>query len=244
MIMNITHIRSTPARWSTRQVSHQALALTAALAVVSTCGLAQAASTPTATTAASAAATSGDTTDAVLKFSQAGHDAFDSIRMARTALSNGQPDAALKDMKAAQMSLIVAKAEAPSFATRTQTQVMGKLVATTKSSFTADAVPVGGDLVLADNFQLSEQHRPVMAQAQAHLAKGDKKAAVEVLKQGAIDVSYKRQWLPLASAEKHLDEAISAASYQHFDAAKRALQAIVDGVQTDVVRFDTVPAAS
>lgn len=246
--MDIKQTQLAPARWSTRQAAVKALAVPATLLIVGALGLAQAATNPPAAapagTTGSAVAKSGDATDAVLKFSQAGHDAFASIRKARTDLFNGQTDAATTEMKAAQMSLIAAKAEAPSFATTTQTKVMGKVVGTQKDLFKADAVPVGGDLVLADNFQLSEQHRPVMAKANEQLAKGNKKAAVEVLKQGNVDVSYSRQWLPLASAEKNLDKAITLASSKHYYEANLALKAIEDTVQTDIVSFDTAPAAS
>jgi hypothetical protein len=236
-------------RTPSRRFAPSALALAAALAIGSVFTLAQAASAPstgpTTTTAASTApAKSSDSTDALLKFSQAGQDAFGNIRMARVDLFNGQTDAAMKEMKAAQVSLITAKAEAPTFVTNTQTKEMGKVVGTTNDVYTAKAVPVGGDLVLADNFQLTEQHKPVLAKAKEHLAKGDKKAAVEVLKAGNIDVSYNRQWLPIASAEKNLDKAITLATAKQYYDANLALKAIEDGVQMDTVSFDVPPAAS
>ncbi|MEO8280028.1 MAG: YfdX family protein [Ideonella sp.] len=243
--MNIKQANQIPARRAPHRVARGALALAAAVALGSVFTLAEAASTPSAAApSTSAAANSGDKTDALLRFSQAGHDAFDRIRIARVDLFDGKTDAAMKEMKAAQLSLITAKAEAPTFSTTTRTKEMGKVVGTSKDSFTAQAVPVGGDLVLADNFQLTEQHKPVLAKANEHLANGNKKAAVEVLKAGDIDVSYNRQWLPISSAEKNLDKAISLTTAKHFYDANLALKAIEDGVQTDSVNFDVPPATS
>ena len=241
--MDNKRINPTPARRPARRVAPSALALAAALVIGGAFTLAQAADAPPAA-AATTTVKSSQTTDALLNFSQAGRDAFDNIRMARVDLFNGHTDTAMKEMKAAQVSLIAAKAEAPTFATRTQTKVMGKVVGAANDTFTADAVPVGGDLVLADNFQLSERHQPVIAKAKEHLAKGDKKAALEVLKAGDVDVSYKRQWLPIANAEKSLDKAISLATSKKYYDANLALKMIEDGVQTDTVSFDLPPAAS
>jgi hypothetical protein len=241
--MDNRQIQLTPSNVPAPQRARKALALAAALALGSVLTLAQAATTTSAVTPATAAHAS-DSTDAVLQFSQAGHDAFDNIRMARIDLFNGRTDTAMKELKAAQVSLITAKAEAPTFVTKMQTQEMGKVVGTTKDTFTADAVPVGGDLVLADNFQMTEQHKPVLAKANAQLAKGDKKAAVEVLKAGDIDVSYNRQWLPISSAEKNLDKAIHLATAKKYYDANLALKSIEDGVQVDSVSFDEPPTAS
>lgn len=250
--MDTTHTPGTPAtpdRRRARRFSPAALAVAAALTAGGLYGVAQAADTAPAATAATTSAAKpttpqGDKTDALLKYSQAGRDAFDNIRMARFDLFNGHTDAAMKEMKAAQMSLITAKAEAPTFDIRTRTQMMGKVVGTDHDTITADAVPVGGDLILADDFQVSERHQPTLAKARAHLAKGDKKAAVEVLKQGDIDVSYNRQWLPLARAEQQLDQAITLSTSKHYYDANLALKAIEDGVQVDTVSFDVPPSAS
>ncbi len=244
--MTIKQLKLMPSRRPARRLASNALALSAALAIGSLFTAARAADStpPAATGKAAAPAKSGDTTDALLRFSQAGHDAYERIRMARIELFDGQTDAAMKEMKAAQVSLNSAKAEAPTFATSMQMKEMGKPVDTTKDSFTADAVPVGGDLVLADNFQLTEQHKPVLSKANEQLAKGDKKAAVEVLKAGNIDVMYNRQWLPIASAERDLNEAITLAGSKKYYDANMALKAIEDGVQTDSVSFDVPPAAS
>jgi hypothetical protein len=234
--MDTNRIPLHTSRLSIRRPRPQALALVAALAVGGAFTLAQAAATPPAA-ATTAAAKAGNGNEAMLKFSQAGHDAYAQIRQARNDIFDGHTDAALKAMKAAQFSLIAAKAEAPSFATSTRTTVMGKLVASTKERFTADAVPVDGDLVLSDKFQLSERHQPT-------LAMGVQPGAVETQQQGEIDVAYNRLWLPIAPAEKNLDKAIALATSGKFYDANLALKAIEDGVQVDIVRFDTAPAAT
>ncbi len=244
--MTTKQVKLTSTSPSRRSDRFTAVGLLIAVAIGSVCTTARAesATPPSAASTAPAALKSGASTDALLQFSLAGRDAFDNIRMARLDLFNGRTDAALKEMKAAQVSLITAKVEAPTFVTSTQTKMLGKVVSTTKETVTADIVPVSGDLVLADNFQLTEQQKPLIEKAKAHLAKGDKKAAVEVLKQGDVDVTYNRQWLSISSTQKNLDKAIDLASGQKFYDANLVLKAIEDGVQMEVVSFDVHPAAS
>jgi hypothetical protein len=247
-IMNIRNPSVSPRFQLARRLPPSAIVVAAVLAAGGAFGLAQAAGLPVATaqatTTTNAQAAAPDRTDALLKFSQAGRDAYEQVRQARRDLFDGRTDDAIAEMRAAQSSLIVAKAEAPTFATNTQTKVMGKVVDTTKDSFTAQSVPLGGDLVLAENFQLSERHQPAMAQARQHLAKGDQKSAVQALKAGAIDVAYNRQWLPIAGTEKNLGKAINMATSKKYYEANLALKAIEDGVQVDTVSFIDPPAAS
>jgi len=231
-----------------------ATALAAALCIGTTPVLVQAATPTTATVAATTPANSPATTqpdavdDALMKFSQAGQDAIDSVRLARLDLFSGKTDLATKDMKAAQMSLIQAKAEAPSFATTTQVKVEGQVVGTDKDAVKSDVVPIDGDIVLADHMKLQPQHQGALAKARGFLHMGDKASAVKTLKASQIDVAYQRRWLALPEASQQLDHAIELASQGKYYEANLALKAIEDGVQTDTVSFaapaQSAPAAS
>jgi len=230
------------------------VAIAAAMAAVAMLPLARAANGEPATTAMSssaaavaprqaATATTDDAAKAVLRYSQAGQDAIDDVRFARLDLFDGNTDLAMKDMKAAQKSLMAAKAEAPSFATSTQVKVQGKVVGVDKDRFTADLVPVDGDLVLADHMLQPPKHASLLARARKFLSKGDKAGAIDTLRQGDVAVSYQRRWIPLADSAKRLDQAISLASQHKYFDANLALKGIEDHMLTDTVDVDLSSAA-
>ncbi|MBX3679525.1 MAG: YfdX family protein [Rhodocyclaceae bacterium] len=183
--------------------------------------------------------------DALMKFSQAGRDTIDSVRLARRELFDGKTDLAMQDMKLAQKSLLVAKAEAPSFASTTVVSVQGKVIGKDASNVTADIVPVGGDLVLADQFKPAPKHVPILEKARELFGKGDRKGAVDTLTKGKVEVSYLRQWMPIASSGKLIDQAISLSGDHKYYEANLALKAVEDGLQHDSVSFvEPMPAAS
>lgn len=181
--------------------------------------------------------------DALMKFSQAGRDAIDSVRLARRELFDGKPDLAMQDLKLAQKSLLVAKAEAPSFASTTLVSVQGKVIGKDANNVTADVVPVGGDLVLADQFKPAPKHVPILQKARELFGKGDRKGAVDTLTKGKVEVSYQRQWMPIASSSKLIDQSISLASDHKYYESNLALKSIEDGLQHDSVSFvEAMPA--
>lgn len=231
------------------------IAVAAALAVAALLPLARAADgKPAATTTAAtpatvaprpaaATATTDDAAKAVLRYSQAGQDAIDDVRFARLDLFDGNTGLAMKDMRAAQKSLTIAKAEAPSFATSTQVKVQGKVVGVDKDRFTADLVPVDGDLVLADHMLQPPRHESLLARARKYLSKGDKAGAIDTLRQSDVAVTYQRRWIPLADSAKRLDQAISLASQHKYYEANLALKEIEDHMLTDTVDVDLSAAA-
>lgn len=180
--------------------------------------------------------------DAMLRFSQAGRTAIDNIKVARIHLNDGKTDLAMGELKEAQSALMTAKAEAPTFVDQTKVMVQGKQVGQESAKVTADLVPVGSDIVLADNFKLSEKHRPFLSKAKDFLSRGNQKSAVETLKQGEIDIAVSRVWMPLSNTERQLDKAISLAAKKDYYNANLALKAIEDGLQVDIASYDLAPA--
>lgn len=69
-------------------------------------------------------------------------------------------------------------------------------------------VSVDGQITLADDFVMTPEKQAHVAKANEHLKNGDQTKALEELRLGEIDVNYTRIWMPLASTEKHLDQAV------------------------------------
>lgn len=181
--------------------------------------------------------------DAMLRYSQAGRDAIANINTARDHLIDGQTDLARTELKQAQTALLTAKAEAPTFVDQTKVIVQGKQVGEESSNIKSDLVPVSSDVVLAENFTVQEKHKPFLARAKDMLTKGDRKGALETLKAGDVDVAFNRVWMPLASTEKLLDQAISQTAKKDYYAANLSLKAIQDNLRVDSVNYDTPPTA-
>lgn len=180
--------------------------------------------------------------NAVLRYSLAGRDAMENINIARMHLNDGQTDLAKSELQKAQTALLTAKAEAPTFVGTTKVMVQGKQVGEESTKETANLVPISSDIVLAENFKITEKHRPVMARAKELFAKGDRKGAAETLKLGNVDIAVNRVWMPLAGTEKLLDQAISQTAKKDYYAANLTLKAIQDNLTVDTAAYDASPA--
>jgi len=181
--------------------------------------------------------------DAMLRYSQAGRDAIANIDSARSHLNDGQPDLAKAELQKAQTALLTAKAEAPTFVGQTKVMVQGKQVGEESTNVKSDVVPVSSDMVLAENFTVTEKHKPFLARAKDMLTKGDRKGALETLKAGEVDVAFNRVWLPINSTEKLLDQAITQTAKKNYYAANLSLKSIQDDLRFDSVGYDAPPAS-
>lgn len=181
--------------------------------------------------------------NALLRFSQAGRDAMDNINIARMHIIDGQPELATAELKNAQTSLLTAKAEAPTYVGTTKVMVQGKQVGEESTNIKAGLVPITSDIVLAENFKITEKHRTILSRAKELFAKGDRKGAVETLKLGDVDIAVNRVWMPLSSTEKLLDQAISQAAKKDYYAANLTLKSIHDNLRLDTVTYDATPTA-
>jgi hypothetical protein len=190
----------------------------------------------------SAAAKATPEVQALTRFSNDGKAFMDSVRSARTAIFNGDPKTAKDLMSKAKASLQAAKKEAPSFNIKTTTSVQGKVVGTEQATAAAALVPVDGQMVITDDYMLTPEKQAHIDKANEHLKKGEAKEAAEELRLADIDVGFNRMWIPIASSEKHLDDAIKLASESKYYEANLALKAIEDSVSDDIVTLAEAPA--
>ena len=172
-------------------------------------------------------------TQALVRFSQSGHDAIHEIDDARLAIFNGDVDIAKQMLADAKMSMANAKKEAPTFTNTTTMTVQGKEVSSQTATMKVDVVPVDGDVVLAEDYVPTPEKTQHIDKANSHLKNGEQKEAIEELQLADIDVNLSRVWMPISSSEKHLDDAIALLNDNKYYEANLALKAIEDGLTVD-----------
>jgi hypothetical protein len=218
-----------------------AMALAMTIPLLASSAFTQAAEDVKPATATNAPTMPSSQDQALRQFSQAGHSALLGIRDARFAIFNGQPKIAMKLMASAKTSLTQGEKDAPVFETSSKEMVGGKTVEMTSESHKIKRVPVDGQLALADDFVMTPEKQAHVDKANEHFKKGDQAKGLEELKLGEIDVNYTRLWMPIAPAEKHLDQAIKLADEGKYYEANLALKAIEDSMTVDSVTFSELP---
>lgn len=174
------------------------------------------------------------------QFSQAGHSAMMNIGDARLAIFNGDPKTALKLMESAKTFLAEADKDSPSMGGASLgDKAKPGTVDTTGSKMRS--VPVDGQLALADDFVMTPEKKSHVDKANESFKKGDHATGLEELRLGAIDVNYTRWWLPIATTETHLNQAIKLANESKYYEANIALKAIEDSVTMDSISFSDLP---
>lgn len=163
------------------------------------------------------------------------------IRIARLSIFNGEPNAAIKQMKSTQTFLAQAEKEAPTFDTKTTVMINGKAVGTTESKREAMSIPFDGQLLLADNFVATPEKKAHIDKANAHLKNGDHIKAIDELRLGEIDINYSRFWMPIIQSSAHLATAIKLARGGKYYEANLALKAIEDSVKVDTLSLREIP---
>ncbi|HEY8857129.1 MAG TPA: YfdX family protein [Rugosibacter sp.] len=178
---------------------------------------------------------------ALMKFSESGSSAMRAIQAARIAIFNGDTKLAMEKMTLSKTFMDQAEKEAPKFDTVSTMMVGGKAVGATSSMNEVKRVPVDGRLILADNFVLTPEKKVHIDKANEYFKKGKHAEAVEELRQGEIDVSFTRTWMPIKQSKKHLDQAIKLDKEGKYYEANLALKAIEDGLSVDSVSLLGLP---
>lgn len=166
------------------------------------------------------------------------------IRDARLAIFDCEPKHSMKMMESAKAFLGQAQKDAPVFKMSSKGMVGGKAVETTSESRKVQRVPVDGQITLADDFVTTPEKQVHVDKANEHLKKGDQAKALEELRLGEIDVNYTRIWMPIASAERHLDQAVKLASAGKYYEANLALKAIEDSMTVDSITLSDLPKST
>ncbi|MHB8884453.1 MAG: YfdX family protein [Methylovirgula sp.] len=185
------------------------------------------------TNAPDAKAKAHPNSEAILKFSQDGNAALRDIEAARLAIFTSDPKIAIDLIKNAQAEIAKAeKAEASM-----STGAAGAQGAPAKMAM----IPVDGQLVVTDDFVPTKEKQAHIANANKNIGNGDHKQALKELHLGEIEIIYNRLWMPVARAEKHLDQAVELIGEQKYYEANLALKAIGGSLTIESVALTEVP---
>jgi hypothetical protein len=154
------------------------------------------------------------------------------LHSARLAIFNGQPERAQTFVDAAVTRIAATAQDAEKYALET------------KAAKTDDRyVPFNATLAVMDILEPSEAKAKHIAKANEHLHKGEKKEAIEVLKQGEIDVAITASLVPIKLAKAHIDQAAKLVGEGKYYEANLALKAVDDAVVVETFAIDAIPKA-
>jgi hypothetical protein len=169
--------------------------------------------------------------------SQDAHAAMRGVTAARIAMFNGHVERAGTLMTEAKAAFAKADKETPDVKIERTITVDGKVVSQTSDQSRVRLVPFDGEIDLSENFVMTPAKAGHVQRANDHLRKGERRQAVAALRDGEIDVSFARMFVPVELAQKHVDDAIRLAGEHKYYEANLALKAIEDSVTVDTVAF-------
>ena len=106
-----------------------------------------------------------------------------------------------------------------------------------------DAIPIDGQVMLADSYIDSPVKKVHIGKANKHFAKGDCKAATDELRLAEVDASFSRVLMPLDATARHVAEAMKLLAEHKYYESNLALKAVQDGLRTDSIVLSEMPIA-
>ncbi len=152
-----------------------------------------------------------------------------SLREARLAIFDGQPEEAKKDVDAAVTEVANTVRDADKFAVETKAKARDDWY-----------VPYDAVLTVADTFVPTEESMKHIAKANEHLHKGEKKEAIEALKLGKVDVALSGSLIPVKFAQQHIEDAARLIGDGKYYEANLELKAVDDAVVIETFGVDEV----
>lgn len=202
----------------------------------------------TATTATTAVDAGMKTADREFgKLSHEGFQAFRNIRMARLAIFDGKTDDAKKLLTDTQSTLKGASVDEASFmkaetdmnvpkAAAKGTPAPAAKPAGEKTSTEPVAwLPIDGQVMLSEDYQVTPEHAGAVAKANDSLKKGDRQAAIDSLKLAGIDMQYAMALLPLKSTVDNVDQAVKEMDGGKYYEANLTLKKVEDALVIDAI---------
>ncbi|MCC6195174.1 MAG: YfdX family protein [Burkholderiales bacterium] len=209
--------------------------LSAGALVAASPALAADAAKPAATAAAKqdavAAASQKAKDDAMIKTVDEAYLAMREVQAARLAIFNGSPDQAQKFISQAKANMQLAQGKAKDFAINTQ-----------KQAASGDAyIPIDTSLALSEGFKATKEKQAAIDKANQHLAKGEHKNAVEVLRLANIDLTESAALIPAKAVLSHINDAATLIGEKKYYEANLALKAAEDAVIVEAYSVDAIP---
>lgn len=187
------------------------------------------------------------------KLSADGARAYRDLRLARIAIFEAKPDEAGKYVAQAKTALDKAKTDEAVF-TKAEADLKPGKQTDAKSPPQAQAdqkpetqpvawLPVDGQLILANDFVATPEKSAAVADANKHVTKGDRKAAIERLKLADVDVNFTMAVVPLAKTTDEVSQAAKLIDAGKYYEANVVLQAAENGVRFDMIDVTAKPKA-
>jgi len=190
-------------------------------------------------TSVSVEAKGGPTGVDISDMSQDGLLAMRNVFAARSAINDGQYEAAKGMLKTAQGALKkVATADKPT-TIKSETKAGDKVVDSSKDDIKADLIPISGQFQIVEDFAPTPEKTAHMNKAHEHIKKGDTKSAIDELKLADVGVVFQRVEMPLVATQDHVNAAISLLNDGEYHEANMALKATEDGLQYNTVSIVT-----
>lgn len=168
---------------------------------------------------------------AIIKTVDEAFHAIRKVQAARLAIFNGLTDDAARLVNEAKADMQKAKANAKDFAIKTnKSETNGEIY-----------IPFDTSLTLEEGFKPTTEKQTAINKANEHLAKGEHKHAIKVLKTANIDVTIVAAMIPVNASLQHLDDASMLINEKKFYEANLVLKAIQDSVTVDGYSIEAVP---
>lgn len=175
--------------------------------------------------AALAAADGHANENALIRLSEDGSKAAQSLLLARIAIFDGQPQDAVKLVDQAKAALTAAAKDTDKLAIKSQKNDAGPIV------------PIDSRLTIADDFVLTPEKKEQMNKVNEHLKKGETKKAIEVLGPADESMTLTTLFMPLEATSKAVDEASTLLAENKYYEANLALKKAEDGWVTESQSF-------
>lgn len=178
----------------------------------------------------------------VLKYSKEGHIALRDIEAARLAIFSSHLKTAADLIDQAKADLAKAAQDTGAADRPTGSNSASSANASSGSAPKQLAmVPVDGQLTVADDFVATPEKQQHIDNANKSLKSGNHEEALKELRLGEIAVVYNRLWMPVARAERHLDQATDLMNEQKYYEANLALKAIGDSLTVESIALTDTP---
>jgi len=175
--------------------------------------------------AAVAAAVHNANENAMIRLSEDGAKAAQTLLLARIAIFDGQPQDAVKLIDQTKTALAAAAQDADKLAIKSQNTEVGPMI------------PIDARLTIADDFTLNPQKKEQIDKVNEHLKKGETRKAVEVLSPADESMTLTTLFMPLEATSKAVDEAATLLGESKYYEANLALKKAEDSWVTESERF-------
>ena len=167
--------------------------------------------------AALAAVGHGADANSLIRLSEEGSKAAQSLLLARIAIFDGQTQDAVKLVDQAKVALATAAKD------------VDKLAIKSRKTDAGPMIPIDARLTISDDFALDTKKQEQMHKLNEHLKKGETKKAIEVLGPADESVTLTTLFMPLEATSKAIDDAATLLGESKYYEANLALKKAEDG---------------